>query len=87
MHNDFIELFLGQAVVLAYLAVTTCWAAVIPLTFHDYGEEPVLSTFREVAYEVTRNADGTYQFYFTLPQQAREEARDADGKVSDRGRR
>ncbi|XP_066968179.1 cyclin-dependent kinase 11B-like [Macrobrachium rosenbergii] len=43
---------------------------------------PLLSTFRGEHREVQRNPDGTYHFSFSLPQQERQEQRDADGKVT-----
>ncbi|XP_068227463.1 larval cuticle protein 16/17-like [Palaemon carinicauda] len=43
---------------------------------------PLLSTFRGEQRDVQHNADGTYQFSFSLPQQERQEQRDEDGKVT-----
>lgn len=57
----------------------------VALPVPDQEELPVLSTFNEVTYNVVHNPDGTYQFYFTFPQQEREEHRDSDGKVGGRG--
>ncbi|XP_063590796.1 uncharacterized protein LOC134767654 isoform X1 [Penaeus indicus] len=48
----------------------------------DGYEGPLLSTFKAVHQDLRQNADGTYEFSFSLPQQSRSEQRDADGKVT-----
>lgn len=48
----------------------------------DGYEGPLLSTFKAISQNLRQNADGTYEFSFSLPQQSRSEQRDADGKVT-----
>lgn len=46
-------------------------------------EGPLLSTFTQHEYDVTRGPqEGTYSFYFLLPHQQRAEQRNEDGTVS-----
>lgn len=48
----------------------------------DQFEGPLLSTFKGIHRELIQHPDGTYRFSFSLPQQNRQESRDADGKVT-----